>query len=451
MHESLSLATMVALAVHALSLLGDSYINLSLADVTIPFVSGYERFWMGVGIVAGWAFVILGLSYYVRARIGIQRWRVLHRFTALAWVLGIGHALMMGTDAGTALVPARGRPGRRPRRRAARAPPHPDPGSRMRFDCFGSRCGVWAATPAAEEDARRCLENWHRRFSRFVASSELSRLNADPRDVVAVSTTMTRLIETVREAAEATGGLVDGTLLGEIEAAGYTGDLGAPLPLDAGAAARPAAPPRRAEPALALAGDRPATAGRSTAPTASASTAAGWPRACSPTSSPSACRRTSRSTAAATCASAARRAGWRSPTRSAARPSGRLRVGDRSRGDQRDRPAQLARPGRAARAPPARPSDRAARVHRRRPGHRARPDRGRGRMARQGRRPLRPRAGRGLARPRRCRRPRRRQPPSRSTDGKRGIPDMAASCEGARPGDDEGRKRSKPPSEPANH
>ena len=101
-HESLSLATMVALAVHALSLLGDSYLKPSLADVTIPFVSSFERLWMSVGIVAGWAFVILGLSYYVRARIGIQRWRVLHRFTALAWVLGVGHALMMGTDAGAA-------------------------------------------------------------------------------------------------------------------------------------------------------------------------------------------------------------------------------------------------------------------------------------------------------------------------------------------------------------
>ena len=101
-HESLSLATMVALAVHALSLLGDSYLKPSLADVTIPFVSSYERLWMSVGIVAGWAFVILGLSYYVRARIGIQRWRVLHRFTALAWVLGVVHALIMGTDAGTA-------------------------------------------------------------------------------------------------------------------------------------------------------------------------------------------------------------------------------------------------------------------------------------------------------------------------------------------------------------
>jgi len=116
----------------------------------------------------------------------------------------------------------------------------------MRFTCFGSRCGVWATTPEAEEEARQCLENWHMRFSRFIATSELSRLNADPRDVVPVSTTMTRLVETVRVAAEATGGLVDGTLLGEIEAAGYVSDLPAPLPLRLalrlGGARHPAAP-----------------------------------------------------------------------------------------------------------------------------------------------------------------------------------------------------------------
>lgn len=102
LHESLALATLVALAVHALSLLGDGYLKPSLADVTIPFVSGYERLWMSVGIAAGWAFAILGLSYYVRGRIGPARWRALHRFTAVAWVLGVLHALMMGTDAGTA-------------------------------------------------------------------------------------------------------------------------------------------------------------------------------------------------------------------------------------------------------------------------------------------------------------------------------------------------------------
>jgi sulfoxide reductase heme-binding subunit YedZ len=102
-HESLSLATLVALAVHALSLLGDGFLHLSLADITIPFVSGYQRFWMAVGITGGWMLAILGLSYYARARIGVARWRSLHRFTALAWILGIAHALGQGTDAGTPL------------------------------------------------------------------------------------------------------------------------------------------------------------------------------------------------------------------------------------------------------------------------------------------------------------------------------------------------------------
>jgi thiamine biosynthesis lipoprotein len=75
------------------------------------------------------------------------------------------------------------------------------------------------------------LLDWHDRFSRFLPASELSRLNADPRSAVPVSETMARLAEAVIEAGERSGGLVDGTLAGEIEAAGYRRDLGAPLPL----------------------------------------------------------------------------------------------------------------------------------------------------------------------------------------------------------------------------
>ena len=71
---------------HAGALLGDRYISPSLADITIPFVSGYETLWTSTGIVAGWLLVLLGLSYYARARIGAARWRRLHRWTALAWL-----------------------------------------------------------------------------------------------------------------------------------------------------------------------------------------------------------------------------------------------------------------------------------------------------------------------------------------------------------------------------
>jgi len=101
-HEALSLATIAALLVHVLTLLGDGFLNLGAAELTIPFVSSYKTLWTTIGIVAFWAMLALGLSYYARAKIGVQRWRVLHRFTALAWVLGLVHSLGEGTDAGQA-------------------------------------------------------------------------------------------------------------------------------------------------------------------------------------------------------------------------------------------------------------------------------------------------------------------------------------------------------------
>jgi methionine sulfoxide reductase heme-binding subunit len=101
-HEALSLTTLAALAVHALALLGDGYLRPTLADIAIPFASSYERLWMAVGITGGWMMTVLGLSYYARGRIGVARWRSLHRLTAVAWVLGIAHALGQGTDAGAA-------------------------------------------------------------------------------------------------------------------------------------------------------------------------------------------------------------------------------------------------------------------------------------------------------------------------------------------------------------
>jgi sulfoxide reductase heme-binding subunit YedZ len=101
-HEALSMATIAAIVVHGGVLLADGFINAGLADITIPFVGGYQRLWTTLGVLAGWSLILLGLSYYVRARIGVARWRTLHRFTALAWLAALVHSLGEGTDAGTA-------------------------------------------------------------------------------------------------------------------------------------------------------------------------------------------------------------------------------------------------------------------------------------------------------------------------------------------------------------
>jgi sulfoxide reductase heme-binding subunit YedZ len=99
-HQTLAVATMVAIGVHALSLLLDSFLHASVLDVVVPFAFSYHTVPTTIGIIAGWGFVILGLSYYLRRRIGYDRWKLMHRFTALAWLFGLIHTFTEGTDAG---------------------------------------------------------------------------------------------------------------------------------------------------------------------------------------------------------------------------------------------------------------------------------------------------------------------------------------------------------------
>jgi FAD:protein FMN transferase len=133
------------------------------------------------------------------------------------------------------------------RRRAAR--PAGEHGET--FPCFGGRCGVWIGGDGMEDRGsaqtlaavRRRLLGWHRQFTRFAADSELSRLNEDRRDTVPVSAMMARFVQAAVAAAAMTDGLVDPTLLGEIERAGYRTHHRRGVPLEVALAL---APPRLA-------------------------------------------------------------------------------------------------------------------------------------------------------------------------------------------------------------
>lgn len=122
-----------------------------------------------------------------------------------------------------------------------------------RFACFGGSCGVLVSGrgPAGDPGqatavVRRRMLEWHDQFTRFEDDSELSELNRDPRDTVPASAMMLRLVRAAIHAARLTGGLVDPTLLGELEDAGYRrslGQLGGPTGVEIRQALG-AAPPR---------------------------------------------------------------------------------------------------------------------------------------------------------------------------------------------------------------
>jgi ferredoxin-NADP reductase len=98
-HQQTALIGLVAIAVHGMTLLGDRFLSPSIGDIVIPFTSRHEPLWTGLGVTGGWLAAILGLSYWIRHRIGAQLWRRLHRATLLVYVLSVAHTVGAGTDA----------------------------------------------------------------------------------------------------------------------------------------------------------------------------------------------------------------------------------------------------------------------------------------------------------------------------------------------------------------
>lgn len=99
LHEHTALIALVAIAVHGITLLGDRTIAPGPVGVLVPFLTPYRAVYTGIGIVGGYLIGALALSFYVRKRIGARRWRSLHRFTVLAYVLSLAHAIGAGSDA----------------------------------------------------------------------------------------------------------------------------------------------------------------------------------------------------------------------------------------------------------------------------------------------------------------------------------------------------------------
>jgi thiamine biosynthesis lipoprotein len=125
------------------------------------------------------------------------------------------------------------------------------------FDVFGSRARL-LVIPAADDAHRRVallerhLRDMHHRLTRFHPDSELSRMNADPREVVPVSYQLERAVAAALRTARLSRGLVDPTLLPELVAAGYESSLAQRTPaslqraLAAAPRRRPAQPARPA-------------------------------------------------------------------------------------------------------------------------------------------------------------------------------------------------------------
>ena len=101
-HEYVSLLGLAFALFHALILLGDHYINFTVAQIFMPFSTvDYRPAWTGIGQLGFYIWLIVALSFYVRSSIGQKTWRALHYLSFAMYIMGLLHGLFGGTDGST--------------------------------------------------------------------------------------------------------------------------------------------------------------------------------------------------------------------------------------------------------------------------------------------------------------------------------------------------------------
>ncbi|MBU1801135.1 MAG: ferric reductase-like transmembrane domain-containing protein [Actinobacteria bacterium] len=106
LHRTTAMTAVGLVAVHVVSLLFDSYAQLRLIDLVVPFLGTYRPFWLGLGTLAVDLLLVITVVSLLRHRVGPQVFRGIHLATYALWPIAFLHSLGTGTDVGTVAMNA---------------------------------------------------------------------------------------------------------------------------------------------------------------------------------------------------------------------------------------------------------------------------------------------------------------------------------------------------------
>ena len=101
LHRFVTLLALVFTAIHTVMVAIDPFIQFSLPEVLVPFVSHYRTLWIAMGIVSSYFLVAIYLSERVRPFVGYEWWRRFHELSFGAFALALVHGIASGSDTKT--------------------------------------------------------------------------------------------------------------------------------------------------------------------------------------------------------------------------------------------------------------------------------------------------------------------------------------------------------------
>jgi predicted ferric reductase len=105
LHRNLSLLSVAFITVHVLTAVLDTYVSIPLVSALIPFTSGYERFWIGLGAVSVDLILAMIATSLIRGRLDRRLWRAVHLLAYVSWPVALAHSVGAGKDLQQGLLP----------------------------------------------------------------------------------------------------------------------------------------------------------------------------------------------------------------------------------------------------------------------------------------------------------------------------------------------------------
>lgn len=98
LHRNLSLLAVTFIALHVFTAVLDTYVHIPLLSAVIPFASGYERLWLGLGAISLDMMLAMIVTSLVRGRLNRVLWRAIHLLAYASWPVAFAHSIGSSRD-----------------------------------------------------------------------------------------------------------------------------------------------------------------------------------------------------------------------------------------------------------------------------------------------------------------------------------------------------------------
>jgi DMSO/TMAO reductase YedYZ heme-binding membrane subunit len=97
-HRNLSLLSVAFIAVHIGTAVLDTYVHIPLLSAVVPFASGYERLWLGLGAISVDLMAAMIVTSLLRGRLNRVVWKAVHLLAYASWPIAFAHSLGSSKD-----------------------------------------------------------------------------------------------------------------------------------------------------------------------------------------------------------------------------------------------------------------------------------------------------------------------------------------------------------------